>query len=189
MNIKNIEDKFSINKWYIYNNPIFKPFIDAHFNHFENNKYKLFHIYILNFKRLVPLFHDYVSDLPSYMTDINNIFTKKNTINFKNNIVKKWFNTWKATYIGLTYFKQENKYFPLFLYFNNDNILEDNNYEVSGFFIGNLSGTIIHDVKEFSQIKNKYINIEEDLYISYKKQIKSLYANIKEMSELTRQNN
>lgn len=179
MNINNLQKKFSINEWVSYNNPLLKSFINAHFNSSKKIQYKLFHSYIFDFTKIKAIFNEYIEKDYDYIS-FNNVFNKNNTINFKNSFVKRWFNDWRVTYIGLTKTKSKG-YLPLFLYLSEDNFT----YMITGFCIRENEEK---DIKKFKQIKNKYIYVEQD---NYRKEnmTSSLYDNIKEMSQLTKQYN
>lgn len=191
MNIKKLWNKVELNDWWIYKDPLFTPFINAHF--LTKSKFKLFHKYIINCNIVEPIIYKHFEQLNAYLP---NILNKENKINLKNKIVQREMYDYWEIYIGNTFSEKERKFIPLFLHVNiYDNMFKEEYiktkkyFNISGFHV--LFGEELNSkVKEYSKINNLWFELKHEppmyFYGKLDSVIKSLYENIKYLSDKTK---
>ena len=55
MKLNQLYNKITLDEWFIYQMPIFKPFIDCYYKLNQKSKFKLFHAYCFQFNKI----HEY----------------------------------------------------------------------------------------------------------------------------------
>ena len=97
MKLNQLYNRITLDDWFIYNNPIFKPFIDCYYKSMQKSRFKLFNAYCFQFNRIQEFYKERYSYNETY-------FLPNGNLNLKKKCVRELFYPYNLSYfIGYTY--------------------------------------------------------------------------------------
>lgn len=150
-NIEKITTRLDVELKNIYQNPIFKPFIDCYFMQSHRSKYKLFGAYIFRFNYLK---ENYLNK------EVKQWYGRNSKLDFRNHRLKGLFHTYINYFIGYTIYGKKNEIRPIFIHLYE--LEDDNKYDFSGYAIEPSNDEyhyLFEDKKQIGYLKNIDINL------------------------------
>ena len=165
MKLNQLYNRITLDDWFIYQNPIFKPFIDCYYKSNQKSKFKLFHAYFFQFNRM----HEYYKELFSWN---ESYFLPNGNLNFKKKQVRDMFYPHNLSYfIGYTY-NLSSVFLHLTLMQDDYNYLKSDKvffYDYTGFMQckedrNDDYSYLISDPKEFGILKNIHVKYDKHVF-------------------------
>jgi hypothetical protein len=159
--LNKILQKFTIEDWKIYSNPLFKQFIDLYFSTDKSCEYKLFHHYMF---RYTETYERVRTRLLDWYTPETKYFKPDGTLNTRIKMVRDELYAYNNHFfIGYCYYRKQ--LCPLFLHLIYNNT--DKCYECNGYCIQTFEQDFAYyyeDKKNLGLMKNLHIEIQDSTY-------------------------